>query len=330
MHDANEDQRRVIDWLEERDNLLLLAHQRPDGDAYGSLFGLLIALRDAGKNCWAYLKKRLPRRYENILPVVPGVYVGTSPALPVGATVCLDVTQWDRVDAPAGIDRRVMSADVCVIDHHPDNSRFGDVIWVDPGKAATAQMIACLLRDWGIALSAEAATCLLAGMIMDTGGFRFPNTDASVLQDAAFLVDAGARYSRVMHSLFMREPYARRLLEAKLLERARFAHDGRLIYAVLTRDVMRELKLPPEDTEGLIDPLRGIEGVDIACLIQVETDHIRFSFRSHKESLPVNEIAHELGGGGHVMAAGAQVPGLTVAEAEEKLLLLTRRALDND
>jgi len=320
--------KRVAAWLADRSSLLLLAHERPDGDAYGSLFGLLLALQAAGKDCAAYLGGALARRYRTVLPHADSVFVATrAPRSSFDGVVCLDVTAWSRVEAPPGCDPKKLGASVCVIDHHPDNTRFGDVSWVDPGKAAAAQMVSEALREMGAQVPPSAATCLLVGLVMDTGGFRFANTDAAVLRESARLIDAGADYAGVMDGLFMREPYNRRLLEAKLMQGARFACGRRLIYVVLDPAMLRELSVPADDTEGLIDAMKTVDGVDITCLIYVEDDGVRFSFRSRTPACPVSEMARALGGGGHVLAAGASVPGLTVPDAERRLLELARGML---
>ena len=120
------------------------------------------------------------------------------------------------------------------------------------------------------------------------------------------------------------------MLQAKLLEDARFAHDKRQIYAILTPEMLTEAGLSPADTEGVIDTLKSVDGVDIACLIQPEPGRVRFSLRSQNPDIPVNGIARQIGGGGHRMAAGARAEGLTVREAEKKLVELTQRVLIDD
>jgi len=321
----------VSDWLEDRNRLLLLTHERPDGDALGSLTGLHLALQSRGKHCTSYLRSDIPRRYRELLPEPDGLFVGTlPPELDFDGVVCLDGTSWQRMDVPPGLEPRTADLPSCVIDHHPDNQRFAQLSWVAPDSAATAQMLIRLLRRWPRATGPDVAECLLCGLIMDTGAFRFANTDARVLRDAAYLIGAGANYRRLMEALFLREPFGRRLLEAKIVGEATFAHDRRLIYSVLTDSMMRETDVQPEDTEGLIDALKIVEGVDIACLIQPGVDHIRLSLRSKNSAYPVDSIAHAFGGGGHQLAAGARVADATFEDVEQQLLGLTRRILNHD
>ncbi len=321
----------VIDWLAPRSRLLLLTHERPDGDAYGAIIGLLLALQQRGKECVAYVSEALPRRYRDILPQPRQLLVGEPvPVAAFDGVVCLDVTEWSRVAAPPGLDMPLPDTEVCVIDHHPDNTRFGDVCWVAPDMAAAAQMVAALLRAWGTDTCSRTAQSLLAGMIMDTGGFRFPNTTATVLRDAAFLTDAGADYAAVMQALFMEEGYGRRMLLAHLTNQARFEHDRRYAYAVLTDADLTRLDVSPQDTEGVIDALKVIEGVEIACLLQPQADDIRVSLRSKRDTCPVNGIAKHFGGGGHRLAAGARVAGRSLQALIAEMTELTKKVLDHD
>jgi len=326
-HDA----RLVLDWLLSRQRPLLLTHEHPDGDAFGSLLGLLAALHDLGRPAVAYLGAPLPRRYRNILAVPANLCVGGPvPSGEFDGTVCLDTTGPERLVLPPGWTPTALPTPVGVVDHHADNRRFGDVRWVAPEMAATAQMLARMLREGGIGLSPAVATWLLTGLLMDTGGLRYLHAGPAILHDAAYLLERGADGPHLMRELFLRDPYPRRRLEARVLDTARFACGGRLVCGVLEPATLQELGVEPEDTENLVDTLKTLEGVEIACLLQPEPGRMRFSFRSQSPRYPVNELARVLGGGGHVMAAGAKVPGMTVADAEVKVVELAQRMLPHD
>jgi phosphoesterase RecJ-like protein len=155
---------------------------------------------------------------------------------------------------------------------------------------------------------------------MDTGAFQFPNTTPAVLRCAARLTAGGADFATVMDRLFYHEPLGRRRLAARLLEQLRFACSGRLAYACLLPAWLEELGVEPADTEGLIDSLRVLDGVDMVCLLQPEADGVRLSLRARRRAWPADRVAHALGGGGHPLAAGARLRGATLAEAEARLL----------
>ena len=309
--------------------VLIVTHTRPDGDAVGSLYGLALALSRSGRPCRAFLSETVPELYGRCLPETPVVSVGSLPAGPrPEVLVCLDTARADRADLPDGL--RLSDFETVInIDHHGDNPRFGTRVWIDSDSAATAQMLLKLLQRCGLAVDEDVATCLLVGVVTDTGGFRFPNTDSSVLRDTAVLIDAGARYDRVMDGLYFRTSYGRRMLEGELLRRAEFAFDGQLIYSVLEPALLERLAVNRQETEGVIDSLRSLDGVEIACLIQPEDHAVRLSLRSRSERHPVKPIATELGGGGHPLAAGARLENTTVADVTEHLLRLVRKVLDS-
>jgi len=319
-------------WLTARSNLLLLAHERPDGDAYGSLLGMQAALAAAGKTATVYLRADLPARYRRLLGAGQGPLLCAAAACPAGVdgVICLDTTDRGRLDAPAGLIAAEAGPATLVVDHHPDNSVFGDLNWVAPDMAATAQMLAVLLNQWRPELLPAAADALLVGLAMDTGGFRFANTDPAAFQTAAILLRAGARHREIMDVLFFSEPHGLLLLRARLLQDAVFAHDRSLLYATLSPELIAEYGVDPADTEGLIDGLRIVQGVCIACLLQPGGGQVRFSLRSRDPAFPVNGIAAALGGGGHRLAAGAKVTGMTLEHAERTLLELTGKVLVDD
>ena len=319
---------RVIAWLRERSNLLLLSHERPDGDAYGSMFGLLLGLKASGRSCALYLKEPLPRGYRRLFPPLDEVFTGERcPQGDFDGVVCLDVTGKDRVDGPpSGAFPPDMSS-VCALDHHPDSAWGCEAKWVAPDRASTAQIVAHIVREAGWGITPEAATCLLTGLVTDTGGFRFDNTDANALREAARLIDEGAQHTRIMREMFLRKPLGRGLLEGRLLRNARFHCDGRLVLAVLDRALLDEFGVSSAELEGVVDTLKGVDGVDIACLLQPDANDVRLSIRSTNPDCPVNGIARQLGGGGHPLAAGATAEGVTLQEAEQKFVELGAQVL---
>lgn len=322
------DARAVFEWLRERRTILVLTHERPDGDAFGSLYGAVAALQNSGGIAsLGRIEVQLPRRYIDLFPRFKSIKVpAKSNSLPddVDGILCLDASDRDRVVPANALDR----ISVCNVDHHQDNSRFGDVNWVDPTAAATAQMLAVLFDAAGW-LTAPAADCLLCGMLTDTGGLRFPNTTPAALRVTAHLCECGARYDAIMDGLFFNEPIERRRLEAHLIETAVAEFDGRFLYAVLDSSEIRRRGLRPVELEGLIDVLRSVEGVQIACLIQPGDDAVRLSLRARSAKTPVNEIARQLGGGGHPLAAGVRMEDTDTDEAIQHVYTLVREVIND-
>ncbi len=322
-------------WLAGKKRILLLTHERPDGDAVGSLCGATMILAAAGFDCTAFLMQPMPRRYQHIPASAPAQLRTGSLAAESGNTqhatrntkpcfdgiLCLDSARLDRVDFPPELPvEEAAGIPLCNADHHADNERFGGTHVILPQMAATAQLILNYARSRKLAVPPQAATWLLSGLVMDTGAFRFTNTSAEVLRDAAALVECGAEYSLVMDGLFNHEPLPRRLLASRLLETAEFHFGGALLVSQMQPGWLEEFGVAGSDTEGLIDALRVIDGVEISAMIQKDGANARISLRARSDRTPVDEIAHALGGGGHKLASGIKMKDTTMAQAHAALL----------
>ncbi len=326
----------VWNWLEQKRNILLVGHERPDGDSFASVLAMFLALRDWGKRVEAFFScEEFPYRYHPIYKRIEdqtGICLGGVPALSrnFDGLLCLDTSTWARVDLPDGVNRKRPRMEVCNIDHHGDNQRFAKVNWVEADYAATAQMVFDLLKYRQIPISGLAAELLLTGLITDTGGFRFQNTNAATFRAAASLLERDAQYGVLIDSLFFNEPYNKLLLKNKLLENGRFEFDGRLLWSVLDSSLLHKFNVKAADTEDCIEALRGVAGVEVACLIQPDDESVRFSLRSRRMPYNVAEIARRLGGGGHLFAAGIKLPETDLEEAKTRFFNTARTWFKND
>lgn len=317
----------VIDWIAARRSILVVTHERPDGDAFGSLYGIAAALKHAGKNVVAYHETPVPQKFSPLLDVEDFVFCDTDiPECSFDGILCVDSTSVERTVFPKGISPGAFS--ICNVDHHRDNAQFGECNWVSPKFAAASQQTAKLANEMN-SLTPEIATAFMLGIVTDTGGFRFPNTTPEVLRDVALLMDKQADYDAVMDAVFFRISYGRRKLETYLFEHAHFAFDRRLMYAILEKETLAELGVLPEETEGVIDVLRTISSVEVACLVQPDGDDTRFSLRSRSAQFPVNRVANKIGGGGHFCAAGATSKNTSSEQAVEILLKLVSELFQN-
>ncbi len=328
---ANQSIDQVWQWLDQRRHLLLIAHERPDGDAFASVLGLFLALREAGKEAQAYFSvDSMPARYRPMFSRVglePGLcFAPDTPAINgLDGLICLDTANWERADLPSGMSQEMAEISCCNIDHHPDNSAYGQVNWIDETYAATAQMVMAMLQCRGLKISQECTTLLLTGLVADTGGFRFQNTDAKALRTAAAMLDDGADYAAIVDTLYCNEPFNKMRLKAHLLENSVFAFDNRLLYAVMEPAMIEKLGLSPADTEDCIDILRVVAGVQVACIVQPAEDGVRFSLRSRRLPYNVAEMARQLGGGGHPLAAGANMPKVGLKKALQRFMTVLER-----
>ena len=313
------DVEQTRDWFRGRRNLLITTHLRPDGDALGSVFAATDCLRNEGIDCTPYLAEPLADDYQHY--TVSGTVCNEDIDLsPFDGLLCLDCANENRLALPPNRSFNDITLPCCNIDHHIDNSRFGHVNVIHAESASTTELLATMFGKFGYPVSPAAATSLILGLVMDTGGFRFNNTTAASFRCAANLIDGGADYTQVMHSMFFNEPMELLRLKGEVFKNLKFAFDGRFVYFSLTPDLLERCGATAEMAEDLIDSVRIIRGVEITCRMQQIDDITRFSLRSQNPDLPILGIAHKLGGGGHLLAAGATQTGISLEEAEAQLL----------
>ena len=244
--------------------------------------------------------------------------------------VALDCSNPERLDLPKGLGDRWRDMPVLSVDHHPDNHEYGSITLVQPAAAATAQVLFEMALRLGWTCPPQAADCLLVGLLTDTGGLRFANTTADVLECASRLVEQGAGYHRVVDALFFRESLGRARVQARMLETAEFAAAGRIAITVVTPEMLTEEGVAEQDTENLIDIVRTLDTVQIACLFQPEKGDVRVSLRSRSAAFPVGQTARRLGGGGHAAAAGLTLENTNLDEARRRVVPLLVGLLETD
>jgi len=236
----------------------------------------------------------------------------------VDVAIALDTAIQNRLGTalPA-----VRSAKVWInIDHHPSNPGYGDLVYINPKAPATGQILFELIRSEKLPIDAAIAENLYVAISTDTGSFQYPNTTARTFEMAAELVRAGVDVGRVSQLTYENYPRRRAELLRDLLGTMRFEANDRVASFSLSLATAKKLGALPEHNEGLIDHLRAIHGVIVAVFFEELADgKVRVSMRSKSEKVNVCAICEKFGGGGHVLAAGARIPG-TLAEVENKVL----------
>ena len=317
----------LLNWLHGFRRILLVTHERPDGDAISSLFASYSILEILGISAVPYLKNPIPRDYATL--VAPSIVIPASLDMnSFDALLCLDAAHPSRLQLPEGCCMKTLDLAIGNIDHHMDNSRYGDHIVLDPSRAATAELLALFSRYCKLSVSPLLATQLLLGMITDTAAFRFANTSSETLDLAAWLMRKGARYQAIIQTVFFNEKAELLPFKAKIFNELRFACDNRLAYFFITPELLQQYGVSQFDTEDLIDSIRIVRGLEIICRFQ-ETDHgVRLSLRSKNPEIAVNRIAHHFDGGGHPLAAGATMRNVSLVEAETLLIKHVEDLLD--
>ena len=308
--------------LSAAESVLLVTHLRPDGDALGSTFGLRAFLRSAGKKADVLLTDGMPHRYIRFHRD-PLTRISREQADGYELVAVLDCANVARLNIPSalGIDylraRRTIN-----IDHHVYNNIDAPKNFVCPERSSASEIVAAMLLDAGAAIPADCATALLAGMMTDTGCFRFSNTTGTTLRTAGALLDRGAMLERISNEVFFNKPYNCAAFEADLFNtRLKLACGGRFAYAYIDDEILNKHHFKLSEDEGIIDNLRALEGVVIALLIyRNAAGEFKLSLRSKDSAFPVGPLARKHGGGGHEMAAGATLRAASFAEIEDLVL----------
>lgn len=313
----------IADVLRTRQRFVVISHQRPDGDALGCTLAMALCLRQLGKDVTAWNEHGVPGKFRYL----PGQeLLAIPPAEPQRFDVAIVLD--NAVESRAGTARAAIAhADVWInIDHHFTNERFGDLTYVDATAPAAGQILYELFRQCDLPLTYEMADNLFVAMSTDTGSFQYPNTTARTYEIAADLIRAGANVGDLSQKMY--ESYPRRRLELlrALLNVLRFTSQDRVASFGLTAETARALGVQPDDTEGLIDTIRSIDGVVAAAFFEETADgKVRISLRSKSATIDVSKVCGQFGGGGHKLAAGARASG-TLAEVQEKVL----QAIDHE
>lgn len=297
---------RLAEVLAPARRVLVLAHRDPDGDAMGSVLGLMHLLKNAGKEVFAHRCGLVAEEYA-FLPGLELVREDLPAAGDADLAVLLDCHEPERAGRLAEPFLRGLPR-VAVMDHHMGAAQFGDPRWVDPGMAATAQMVALLAQAAGWPLTKDAATCLFVGLQTDTGRFAYSNTTPQALRVAADLVAAGAEPWAITQEAYSTS-LARLRLFARVTDSLQLLAGGRLAMATARARDLDELGCPPSDLDRIVEEYRAIRGVEVAALVkEIDQQSVKASLRS-RGRVDVGAIALSLGGGGHHNAAGAKLAG---------------------
>ncbi len=295
----------IADALRQHDRFLVVTHENPDGDALGSLLAATLALRQLGKDAVMYLAgdTPLPREYA-FMPLEDLVREPPADA-PARVLLAVDCAKEERIGDEAAVARAPLVLDV---DHHHDNTRFGDLNLIVADASSTGEVLRDIFAELEVELTPELAEPLYIALVTDTGRFQYANTTPKALRLAAELVEAGADIHAVFQQVYESVEFAKLKLLARVLDRAAVLEGGRIVISHLLRNDFAEVGAAEPYAEGLIDTLRAVEGSELSVLIREpprdDGPIRRVSLRSSIDELDVSAIARRFGGGGHRQAAG--------------------------
>lgn len=313
----------VASYLNKHQRFFIMAHYRPDGDAYGSTLGLAEALRAAGKDVIA-------ANQDGLLPnfrFLPGseTLIAAPDHPPEADRQFIAVDTSDPVRLGAKYESWGRTPDLN-IDHHVSNHRFAARNLVVPDVPATAQILLALIEEAHLPLPPSAASNLFVGLTTDTGSFRHRSTSAESFRSAARLIEAGADPTDLALKCYSSYRMSRLLLLREVLNDATFLDDGSIAYFHLLPEMYERTEAVPSDGENFLDYLQMVETVQVAFVLEpMEGGIVRASLRSRGKA-NVQEIASQFGGGGHTLAAGLR-SRKTPAELESEIITAIREQL---
>ncbi len=309
MTAAEADWTEAVRLLTSYDEVALVCHVGPDGDALGSMLALGLALRARGtkvRASWGSEPFEVPTAYASLPGLDLLVEAEEIPEAP-GLLVTFDTGSPDRLGALA--DRVATAQDVLVIDHHVTNTRFGTVNVVDDLAAATAVVVVELLDRMGLPLTAEIAAPVYTGLVTDTGSFKYAATTPQVHELAARLLATGIRHDVISREIWDTAPFAYVQLLGAVCSRAVLEPVGAgglgLVWTAVTGADLDRFGLALSDVEGVIDVLRMSREAEVAAVLKADPADglLKVSTRS-KGAVDVGAVCQALGGGGHRFAAG--------------------------
>lgn len=312
----------ILEKIKEADTIAIMAHETPDGDAIGSCLAMNAALKKLGKRPDVIIRE-VPKVFD-FMPGRDEIKKDTN-VEKYDLAISLDCADLKRVDGSEYFEN---AKETIVIDHHGTNTMFGDINFVNPASPACCQILIGMFQYFNIEIDKELGTCILTGIITDTGGFKYAGVTPETFEFTAELLEKGVNVAKIYKKVMDTKTKAYFELMKKITNRMEFLYDGKIAFTYLNNQDMKEVNAEPGDHEGLVNIGRDIEGVEVSIFIrQKEEDEntYKISMRSN-EYVNVSDICMAFGGGGHERAAGASVEG-TVEEIKEKIVKETAKNL---
>ena len=314
----------ILEVIRRAKTICIVGHVRPDGDCIGSQVGLALALQNHGKQVTVWNEDPVPQKLRWMVP--SGMVKKPEAGHTFDLVIATDCASFERLGTAGKFTAK--HRDFINIDHHVSNTRYAKLNWVSARVPATGELIYELLKHAGWPVTPAIADCLFTAISTDTGSFGYPSTTPGTYHVAADLVRHGANLARVCNEVYQSYPMSRAKLLRHVFNSFRTTHDDQIAWFWLRKRDYTRTGADTNDSEGLIDHIRDIEPVVVACVFEeVEPELTRISLRSKSERVNVNEVAGKFGGGGHPAAAGARIPGNPLS-VQRKVIAAIKKALD--
>ena len=292
---------QILKCIKKSKNIVIVTHENPDGDAVGSSLAMYHVLKGLKKNVDIIIPEYA--KCFNELPGIDEVIKESDKvydlAISLDAATDKLLNVWVKYFREA--DQRI------VIDHHSTNTMFGDINYVDLSAPACAQVVYMLIKHYRWKINPEIGTCIMAGIITDTGGFQYSGVSRDTFNIAAELLDAGVNISKVYKKVFDTKTKSSFELRRIALDRMEFLEDDKIAFTYITNEDERKVNAGVGDYEGIVSEGRSIEGVEVSIFLhELKDGEFKISLRSNSY-VNVSDVCIMFGGGGHIRAAGAKM-----------------------
>lgn len=305
---------KALDEIKNANSIVILTHESADGDAIGSSMAMKLILDILGKKADVIMSEH-PRIYD-FLPKINEIKK-ESKIKNYDLAISVDCADIKRLDCKEYFEN---ANKTIVIDHHGSNKMYGDLNFVNPVSPACCDVLSGLIKYFDIKISKDLGTCLLTGIITDTGGFRSSGTNAETFEFTADLIRIGVNVPDIYKRTLRTKTAANFELTKRIINRMEFLENNKVAFTYITNKDEEETNAEPGDHEGLVEIGRDIEGVKLSIFLRQRknTDFYKVSMRSEKD-VNVSDICLMFGGGGHPQAAGCLVQG-SVEEVKNKIM----------
>lgn len=303
----------IKEEIEKAEDIVILTHECPDGDAVGSALAMYLTLKKLGKKVDVIIPE-----YSNVFKFLPGAdeIKKEGKEEPYDLAISVDVTGIGRLN---GFAKYFEDAKTKIqIDHHQVNEMFADYNFVNPASPACAQNLIFIIEQLGVEIDKEIGTCLLTGIITDTGGFKYEGVSAETFEFTSWLLAKGVNVSEVYKKVLQTKTKANFELRKLIMDRMEFLCDNKITFTYMTLEDERNVGALPGDHEGLVEVGRDIEGVEVSIFIREIENGYKASLRSNNY-VNVSDVCIPFNGGGHIRAAGCNIQG-TLEQVKEKIV----------
>lgn len=311
----------ILKEIEKAETIIILTHESPDGDAVGSSLAMKLMLEKMGKFADVIIPEY--SRLYNFLPSIDQVKK-ESEIKNYDLAISVDCATFKRM---AGNEYFKNAKKTIVIDHHGSNEMYGDLNFVNPVSPACCEVLAGMFGYYELDITKEIGTCIMTGIITDTGGFQYSGINPETFEFTAELIRKGVDIPDIYKRTLKTKTKANFELTRKVLDRMELLEDGKVTFSYINSQDEEEVGAEPGDHEGLVEIGRDIEGVEVAIFLRQkdEENAYKISLRS-VNYVNVSDICLLFGGGGHPRAAGALVQG-NIEQVKEKIMKEVKKAL---